>query len=371
MNTLGLRLASSIEQPAALVRTIRSGFLCGAIALAAVVSFAGISLADEGGLSFWVPGFFGSLAAAPQQPGWSWASIYYQTSVSGSGAIALAKEFEIKNIPLTFKGQANINVKATGDLGFAIPSYVFATPMFGAQASVSLVAAYGTPVTSLNGTVSGTIIGPGGGSIPFMKSGSANDSMFGFSDLIPQLALRWNSGVNNYMTYLTGDVPVGAYDSNRLANMGIGHGVIDTGAGYTYFNPQTGQELSGVLGVTYNLVNTSTQYQNGVDLHFDWGASQFLSKQVLVGLVGYAYKEIGCDSGSGDALGCFQSQVFGIGPQFGYIFPVGGMQGYLNLKAYGEFGGSDRPSGWNAWATLVISPAAPIPGASPKPILTK
>jgi hypothetical protein len=36
-------------------------------------------------------------------------------------------------------------------------------------------------------------------------------------------------------------------------------------------------------------------------------------------------------------VGCFQSQVLGVGPQIGYIFPIGGMQGYLNLKAYGEF----------------------------------
>ena len=326
--------------------------------------------ADEGGVSFWIPGFFGSLAAAPQQPGWSWASIYYHTTVSASGGVALAKELEIRNIPLSFSGQASINGKATGDLGFVIPSYVFATPVLGGQASISLAEAYGTPATSLSGTVMGTI-SSGGVSIPFMKSGTINDSMFGFSDLIPQFALRWNSGVNNYMTYVTGDVPIGAYDSSRLANMGIGHGAVDGGAGYTYFNPQTGREFSGVLGLTYNFVNPSTQYQNGVDMHFDWGASQFLTKQLQVGVVGYAYKQVSCDSGSGDALGCFQSQVFGVGPQIGYIFPVGDMQGYINLKGYGEFASADRPSGWNAWVTLVISPAAPAPAASPKPIITK
>ena len=149
--------------------------------------------------------------------------------------------------------------------------------------------------------------------------------------------LKWNAGVNNYMTYITGDIPVGAYQSTRLSNIGIGHGAIDAGGGYTYFNPQTGHEFSGVLGFTYNFKNTATQYQSGVDLHFDWGASQFLSKQVMVGLVGYIYKELGCDSGSGDRVGCFQSQVFGIGPQIGFLFPVGDMQGYLNFKAYGEF----------------------------------
>ena len=27
--------------------------------------------ADEGGISFWLPGIYGSLAALPQQPGWA------------------------------------------------------------------------------------------------------------------------------------------------------------------------------------------------------------------------------------------------------------------------------------------------------------
>jgi hypothetical protein len=47
------------------------------------------------------------------------------------------------------------------------------------------------------------------------------------------------------------------------------------------------------------------------------------------------------------------------------------MQGYLNLKAYGEFSGSDRPTGWNAWLTLSISPLAAAPPASARPIITK
>ena len=34
------------------------------------------------------------------------------------------------------------------------------------------------------------------------------------------------------------------------------------------------------------------------------------------------------------------------------------MQGYLNLKGYGEFDAANRPSGWNTWLTFSISPAA-------------
>ena len=336
-----------------------------AIVLApAIMFFSQCALADEGGVSFWVPGFFGSLAAAPQQPGWSLATVYYHTSVSAGGDVALAREFEIGQVPanITLTARLNASVNATGDLGFVIPTYVFATPVLGGQASVSLVSAYGVVSTTLAGQLAGSLTGPGGGSIPFMRSDSINDTTWGFGDLVPQFALRWNAGVNNYMAYITGDIPVGAYQSNRLSNLGLGHGAIDAGGGYTYFNPATGHEFSGVLGFTYNLLNQSTQYQNGVDLHFDWGASQFMTKQVQVGLVGYAYKDIGCDSGSGDHVGCFQSQVFGIGPQFGYVFPLSQtLQGYINLKGYAEFAGSDRPSGWNTWLTFVISPAAAPP----------
>ena len=131
---------------------------------------------------------------------------------------------------------------------------------------------------------------------PFSRSDSISDAVFGISSLIPQLFLRWNFGVHNFMTYATGDIPVGSYSSTPLSNIGIGHGAVDAGGGYTYFNPETGHELSGVLGFTYNFKNPYTQYKNGVYLHFDWGASQFVSKEVQIGVVGYAYKDIGCDS---------------------------------------------------------------------------
>src|SRR6266851_3175013 len=322
-----------------------------AIVLApAIMFFSQCALADESGVSFWVPGFFGSLAAAPQQPGWSLATVYYHTSVSAGGDVALAREFQIGQVPsnLTLTARLNASVNATGDLGFVIPTYVFATPVLGGQASVSLVSAYGVVSTTLAGQLAGSLTGPGGGSIPFMRNDSINDTTWGFGDLMPQFSLRWNAGVNNYMTYVTGDIPVGVYSSSSLANIGIGHGAIDAGGGYTYFNPTTGHEFSAVFGTTYNFQNQSTQYQNGVDLHLDWGASQFLTQQVQVGVVGYVYKEVGCDSGTGDRVGCFQSQVLGIGPQLGYVFPVGGMQGYLNFKGYEEFDSSDRPKGWNA-----------------------
>jgi hypothetical protein len=340
-----------------------------------VASFSAINCvkADQGGVSFWVPGFFGSLAAAPQQPGWSLTNMYYHTSVSAGGNVALAREFTLRRVPVNLNVSANLtaNVSGTGDLDIVIPMYTFAQPVLGGQLSVGTVASYGRVSTSLAAQLTGNLTIPGLVSVPFSRFDSISDSVWGFGDLLPIATLRWNAGVHNYMTYITGDVPVGAYDPSRLSNVGIGHGTIDAGFGYTYLNPQTGYEFSGVLGFTYNFENKSTQYQNGVDMHFDWGASKFLTKQVMVGLVGYVYKEIGCDSGSGDRVGCFQSQVVGVGPQIGFIFPVGNLQGYLNFKGYREFAAENRPDGWNAWVTFVISPAPPTTTAPPRRMVSK
>jgi hypothetical protein len=311
-------------------------------------------LADEGGVSFWVPGFFGSLASAPQQPGWSLATIYYHTSVKAGGDIVFARQVHRGQIAANFTGNLNANLKADANLGMAIPSYVFATPVLGGQAAIALVVPFGHNRVSADATLTGAI-----GPIGFTVSGERTDTVSGFGDLIPQFSLRWNQGVHNWMTYITGNLPVGAYNANSMANLGIGHWAIDGGGGYTYFNPQTGHEFSAVAGITYNFENTHTNYQNGIDFHLDWGASQFLSKQLLVGLVGYAYQQLTGDSGAGDRLGDFKSRVFGVGPQIGYIVPLGEHQGYLNLKGYKEFGAEHRPEGWNVWLTFVISPAAP------------
>jgi hypothetical protein len=325
-----------------------------------------MSPADENGVSFWVPGFFGSLAATPQQPGWSLASIYYHTDVSGSGNIAVSREITIGQFNPKLNANVNANVHALADIGFVIPSYVFATPVFGGQVSASLLMAYGNNDTSLNATTTGTL-----GPIPFTKSIALQQDTMGFGDLIPQFAERWNAGVNNYMAYLTGDIPVGRYSSSNLANIGIGHGALDGGLGYTYFDQKAGHEFSAVAGLTGNFKNPSTDYTNGIDFHVDWGASQFLTKQVQVGVVGYVYDQLTPDRGCAPQLCPFESRVIGIGPQIGFIFPVAGMQGYLNLKAYKEFDNANRPDGWNAWVTLVLSPAPTAAESSPPPILTK
>jgi hypothetical protein len=326
------------------------------------------ALADEDGVSFWIPGFFGSLATVPQQPGWSLTSILYNTNVSASGNAAVAREITIGRFNPTININVNAHVHADATIGFVAPSYVFATPFFGGQASATLLFGYGNNDTSLNATATATTDIP---PLSITRSAALQQDTTGFTDLIPMFADRWNAGVNNYMVYLTGDIPVGLYSSSNLANIGLGHGAIDGGVGYTYFDPKTGHEFSAVAGLTGNFENHSTNYTSGIDFHLDWGASQFLTKQVQVGLVGYFYEQLTGDSGCAPVLCPFKSRVIGVGPQIGYIFPMAGMQGYLNLKGYGEFDNENRPAGWNVWLTFVLSPAPPAAQSSPPPMLTK
>jgi hypothetical protein len=344
----------------------RSGAVAAAILGLAVHGIPNDARADEGGVSFWVPGFFGSLAATPQQPGFSLALIYYHTSVSAGGDVAFARQVNRGHITANFTGNVNANLDAKVDLGLAAPTYVFAERFLGGQAAVSMLIPYGRNRTSVDATLTGAL-----GPLGFTVSGSREDAITGFGDLAPMFNVRWNAGVHNFMTYITGNLTTGRYDPTRLANLGIGHNAIDAGGAYTYFNPQTGHEFSATLGFTYNFENVHTDYQNGIDMHLDLGASQFLTKQLQVGLVGYWYNQLSCDSGAGDRVGCFESRVAGIGPQIGYIIPISNeYQGYINLKGYKEFAAEHRADGWNVWLTFAISPTAKQPPAA-KPIITK
>jgi hypothetical protein len=103
----------------------------------------------------------------------------------------------------------------------------------------------------------------------------------------------------------------------------------------------------------------------------DWGASQFVTKDWQLGLVGYFYDQLTPDSGCIAVLCPFKSRIVGIGPQIGYLFPVGDMQGYLNFKGYGEFDAHDRAEGYNIWLTFALSPKAPEQASRSASMITK
>jgi hypothetical protein len=321
------------------------------------------AMADQGGISFWLPGVFGSLAATPLQPGWSLATLYYHASTSAGGDVAASRAIHLPNRTANLTVNLNAALETKADIVVLAPTYAFATPVLGGQFAMTVAAAYARAEANIDANLVGAL-----GPIGFATERSVGDARWGFSDVFFQPTLRWNQGVDNYMVYGLVNLPVGTYDPDRLVNFGFGHVGVDIGGGYTYLNPQTGWEWSAVGGFTYNFKNPSLDYQNGINGHLDLGLSKFLSKQVLIGVVGYAYQQLTADSGAGATLGDFKSRVFGLGPQIGFIFPVGDLQGYLNVKGYREFGAEHRAEGWNVWVALVLSPE-PKPPEPAKPRL--
>ena len=301
------------------------------LALAAVLGSTGAA-ADEGGVPFWTSGQFASMAAVPPAPGWSMTTMFY----GYSGKVEKSKALQ--------RGETvAAGLKSSSLLMLLQPGYAFEEKFLGGRPYLGVAWGPGTNSTSVDLTLSPPGIG-----------GARSDAITGGSDIYPFASLSWNRDNNNWMAYLTGDIPVGAYNAQRLANLGIGHAAIDAGGGYTYLNTSTGRTWSAVAGLTYNWENPHTSYQNGIDSHLDWSASQFLSANWQVGIVGYVYQQLTGDSGSGDKVGAFKSRVASVGPQLGYVFQFNGQPAYANLRGYYEFGAQNRPEGYAVFATVSI-----------------
>jgi hypothetical protein len=330
----------------------RSWRLLALISAIAFSAFLGqhLSWADESGASFWQPGTFANLAAVPGPPGWSFNATYFHATLAGGSNVATADV-----LPLfprtTLRVQLDSDIKTNVDIAILTPAYTFATPVWGGRLDFKLFVPVGGARTQIDALVTGAL-----GPIGFSAQNSISDTLRSFGDPAPQLSLKWNEGVNNFMVYSRGGIPIGDYNPDRIVNLGDGHASWDNGVGYTYFNATTGFEFSAVSGLTYNFTNPHTDYQNGVDWHVDLEASRFLTKQFYVGAVGYTFNQLTGDTGSGATDGPFISRISAVGPEVGYLFPVGEMQGSLSLRGYWEFAAQNRSAGWNTWLAFSITP---------------
>src|SRR5262245_14468467 len=151
---------------------------CKSVAALLLALWASRANADEGGVGYWLPGEFGSLAAAPLVPGWSIGIINIYEQMRASGAVAAAREITIGNLKPTVNVNLNLNLAAKADLVLVAPTYVFATPVLGGQFAVSLAGAVGRPSANLNGTLTVSV-----GPITVTKQGEISDARWGVSDL--------------------------------------------------------------------------------------------------------------------------------------------------------------------------------------------
>ena len=306
-----------------------------ALALGALLDPAA-ALADEGGGTIWIPGQFASFAASRTPPGWSVESTAYVSHAKQTSDNAAAR------------GGARVNGRVeVQDYLYITPGYTFETPVLGgAQLYLGATASYGWMDTSVTAVIS-------------RRNGRTSDtaldeSAWGFSDITPLASLKWQLGPHNLMAYVTGNIPTGYFDPNSLAGVGAGHWAADGGFAYTWDGGQ-GLEFSVTAGATYNFINPSTLYQNGVDGHVEVGASWEIASPFYIGAVGYLLNQLTDDIGAPADLGGHRSRVAGAGPQLGWSIRTSRVNVDVNLRGYAEFAAQNRPEGWNAWLNVTFS----------------
>ena len=296
--------------------------------VASVLSLAPwvMARADEGGTSFWLPGQYANLAAVPPPPGWSIPTQLYYYSGSAPDSASAAQDAAVAPGIRSQSMQLSLS-----------PTYAPETKVLGGQLALFLSFGVGSNTTQQGGSAS-----------------PSSQTVSGLTDATTGATLGWTRGNDYWMVYLAGNIPIGSYDSQRMANIGIGHAAIDGGGSYTYYNSRTGLSLSAGGGFTYNFENYSTDYQNGIDSHLGWSVLQSVSANWRVGLAGYVYYQLTGDRGSGDNCGPCKSRVASVGPQVTYNFTVAGQEWSADVRGYYEFWAQNRLEGYAVFATLSI-----------------
>jgi len=165
-------------------------------AVAAFATFIGLpsSSADESGASFWAPGTFANLAAVPGEPGWSFSATYFHATLMGGSNQATSDTLPLFRRTTTLTVQLDADIKTRVDLAILTPGYTFATPVWGGRLGFNLYVPVGNARTEIDQLVTGAL-----GPIGFANQNSISDGLTSFGDPAPQLSLKWNEGVNNFL----------------------------------------------------------------------------------------------------------------------------------------------------------------------------
>jgi hypothetical protein len=80
-------------------------------------------------------------------------------------------------------------------------------------------------------------------------------------------------------------------------------------------------------------------------VQFEWAVGYELMPGLVIGAVGYDWRQITGDSGAGALLGAFEGRVDAIGPGLSYTTLIDKTPLILNLRHYEEYNADKRISG--------------------------
>jgi hypothetical protein len=108
------------------------------------------------------------------------------------------------------------------------------------------------------------------------------------------------------------------------------------------------------VGFNFNVENDRTDYRSGNEVHFEWAVGYEVTKGLVLGVVGYDWRQISGDSGGGTRLGPFEGRVDAVGPGLSYTTLIDKMPLIVNLRHYEEYAAERRFSGGLAVATVTL-----------------
>ncbi len=293
-------------------------------AAAALLLWSGVAVAGEGGGSHYVPGtqnefllgVFGPPGIYVRNDTW-----FYDYNVGAHVRNGVAV------------GEATQKVA----LNTTKLSWLTDTEMFGARYGASVALTY-----VLDADISGSAVsGPGG----FTRG----TSISGFSDLyVAPLLLNWAGQKQHFTFKMAAYAPTGSFDVQQALNTSRNYWTGEIAGSYTYFDPQTGFEVSATAGYLTNERNSDTGYRSGDEVHLDWTVAQHFSKSLTAGISGYFYSQIEADNGTvvgPVSASSIKAWSYGLGPVVQWNVPVGDKSMGIIAKALFDIDSSDRLTG--------------------------
>lgn len=168
---------------------------------------------------------------------------------------------------------------------------------------------------------------------------------WGLGDITTRAQLGWERNNFSHLIYVQGVAPTGRYDVGFVPNIGLNRPGIDTGWAFTLMDKKSKLQFNGSLGFTFNFENDETNYRSGNNFHFEWAVGREIANGLVVGIVGYSYRQLTGDSGSGALLGPFEGDVDAIGAGLSYTTLLGKTPLIINLRHYEEFNAERRMDG--------------------------
>lgn len=299
------------------------------VAFASATLSSSIAFAAESGVGFYLLGSKGPMAGIVPPPG-----AYIQNDVYFySGSAGASRDFPVA-------GQVVANIDAEAYIN--VTTGVWSTPwqVFGGNVALMGILPIGGQ------DVSAAASGPVG------LGASVGDDVFTIGDPVVGAQIGWHSGNFHWNVGTLVNVPIGDYQKGEIANVAFNRWGADLSAALTWLDPETGIDLSGAAGFTFNGENPDTDYRTGTEFHAEWAVSKNFTPAFSAGLVGYYYQQVTGDSGDGANLGDFKGRVAAIGATAAYNFQVGATPVSFRGKVYREFAAQNRLEGTAGFLTL-------------------